>query len=744
MRIFSIIAVLAIFSSLIANIMPAKGAELHYVGKSAEVTEAQNNGQGSDDPHQGEVNPDWNPANGGEEQPNGAHKQGQTDTPTPTITVTPTPTGTPTITPSPTVTPTPTSTPTPTEPTVCTISNLDFNAQVSVISDTRAQISVSATWTDGPSTIVVDFFGQGTRDLENGATITWDVDRLDEPYTLTLTASAYENDVLCTSATASVEIPTRPEERIEGCNTADFSAVIHDNDTATFVNVGDTTCIAVFAAYDTHDYASLQEPDAYQTLVNYSWSYVGPYETKTLSVLQDPTVCKVQEDAMVVASEEEIIGVVPNPLTAENQGLQNVALLDAITKDWPCTAPTPTPGPTPEPTEEPDEVEEPVVTTAAAAPATCDAQELVSVSRVVTDTVSHIIHYSVDRDNWTLTNPIITTELLPDALNIWPWIEPVSGCREVWARDEGTGFELWVHNIDGSDPRQIIADGQPIQGVQPNWSVTGEIFFVALDGNIKVTDQDGTFTRTLNIIGNKPIASPDGLLVAYNDPDGKICLSNPTGTQNTCHDTIGELLGWVPEGDRIIYADAAGVITTLSIDVSGVITTTIYPYGLDIEFDPAGTVAAVIVEEIPNELWLVPDSTVLAARTIYLDSTVTATMINTDEGLPDWWVPEHVAVNTTVWQQYLAATAAAPAAAPSSFTLTAEQAATLLEYKGVSIVEALNTIGFDSSFENRAEIAVQLGVVTSADEYDGTGGEDGQNPALLEALLLYAATVITP
>lgn len=52
-------------------------------------------------------------------------------------------------------------------------------------------------------------------------------------------------------------------------------------------------------------------------------------------------------------------------------------------------------------------------------------------------------------------------------------------------------------------------------------------------------------------------------------------------------------------------------------------------------------------------------------------------------------------------------------------------------YKGSSVVDYLKSIGADSSFSNRAKLAVKYGVVKASSEYKGTAS---QNTALLKAM----------
>ncbi len=126
--------------------------------------------------------------------------------------------------------------------------------------------------------------------------------------------------------------------------------------TAVFVNTSDENeCFAVFAAYDTQGYANLQEGP--QKRIDFNYDPLRPGETAklTLNNYYPEEGCYVQLDAMAVRREEDIPEIVPEILTAENQGPQWVALIKAITQGWRvCETPQPPKEkPQPTPTETP-------------------------------------------------------------------------------------------------------------------------------------------------------------------------------------------------------------------------------------------------------------------------------------------------------------------------------------------------------------------------------------------------------
>ncbi len=55
----------------------------------------------------------------------------------------------------------------------------------------------------------------------------------------------------------------------------------------------------------------------------------------------------------------------------------------------------------------------------------------------------------------------------------------------------------------------------------------------------------------------------------------------------------------------------------------------------------------------------------------------------------------------------------------------------IASYKGTSLVDGLKSAGIDSSFSNRAKLAVQHGIVKTSSQYKGTAA---QNTALLKAM----------
>ena len=258
--------------------------------------------------------------------------------------------------------------PPPPEPE-CTVENFDLDVDVVNTSNTRAQLRASATWDNGPDHAFINWeFGGRTDTYGRGdSPITWDVDRLQDDYQLTVSAFVREGELICGTDSETVTIKARPkvptptptedptptatptedpteeptpEPTPEGCVKSD-SAIFGSNN-ATFNMVGGDECIHVFAVYDTHGFANLQVPGAFQTLIGFS---AGTMQTLEVPEYDPEDGCFVQLDAMVVSSFDEVASVVPEVLTNENQGPQFAALVNAETRgNHVCEEEPPEPG----------------------------------------------------------------------------------------------------------------------------------------------------------------------------------------------------------------------------------------------------------------------------------------------------------------------------------------------------------------------------------------------------------------
>jgi len=98
---------------------------------------------------------------------------------------------------------------------------------------------------------------------------------------------------------------------------------------------------------------------------------------------------------------------------------------------------------------------------------------------------------------------------------------------------------------------------------------------------------------------------------------------------------------------------------------------------------------------------------------------------------PDWWheAQGRAEYDSILVDEYLARLATESV---STETVQPPPAWVCIGYNGDSVVECLDIAGMDSSFEARAQLAVDHGIVDSVNEYAGSAT---QNIALLKALI---------
>lgn len=115
---------------------------------------------------------------------------------------------------------------------------------------------------------------------------------------------------------------------------------------------GDGECVVAFGAYNTHDFASLSVPGAYQTLWGYASAVVNSENRVADLVIYDyNSACKSQLDVVVVPVGYDLSKVFPQTLTQANQGEQSIHLVRAETLGSEnCEDVTPTPTNTSTPT----------------------------------------------------------------------------------------------------------------------------------------------------------------------------------------------------------------------------------------------------------------------------------------------------------------------------------------------------------------------------------------------------------
>jgi dipeptidyl aminopeptidase/acylaminoacyl peptidase len=162
------------------------------------------------------------------------------------------------------------------------------------------------------------------------------------------------------------------------------------------------------------------------------------------------------------------------------------------------------------------------------------------------------------------------------------------GQRLVFYRpqSDGTGYDLWVMNADGTNQELLLADASEQFPSAPSWSPDGRRIAFASDRrvpggslDIYAVDADGTNVTRLTTVGQDPYNppgtsasdpdwSPDGQRIAYTyrvpseDYVAGIAIMNADGTGNTVVVPAGDQTvggfgpAWSPDGTKIAYETA--------------------------------------------------------------------------------------------------------------------------------------------------------------------------------------------
>ena len=127
-------------------------------------------------------------------------------------------------------------------------------------------------------------------------------------------------------------------------------------------------------------------------------------------------------------------------------------------------------------------------------------------------------------------------------------------------RPDGSRAGIWVADADGADAGRLAGSGS-----RPVWSPDGHriAYEEWPSGEVRVMDADGTNARRLTT-GSNPVWSPDGDRIAYEEWDGDgVWVADADGA-NARRLTTGWKPVWSPEGNRIAYSD--GGIWTIDAD----------------------------------------------------------------------------------------------------------------------------------------------------------------------------------
>lgn len=391
--------------------------------------------------------------------------------------------------------------------------------------------------------------------------------------------------------------------------------------------------------------------------------------------------------------------------------------------------PTATPMETlpPPPTEEP-EVERIV--------ARCDEENVVVEVRVNLESeFANIWRVWVDDATGRITDELLLTDhsLLLGSSNRFPSIRELDGCWVVFSNAEthDAPSDLWRVSTSGAQfGIHRITNTPDVDEQNPDWSVKDRISFNA-EGFVFETNMWGSYFDPL-FEGEYPLSSPDGDKLAYT-LNGLVQIWDGISHYNTGYSGIP--IAWTPyRSGLLVFSE--GVLQMVDFQTGDLVF--IGPWQ-DYALDPRAAKVADI-GELHNQIWWVmPEAEMLLTgeapgQGLEEFSAQAAKGAEEMNVQPDWWheAKGRAPYDASLVNVYLAESTQEEAVLAEAEVVTEQEVCP--DYEGDSVVDCLKKAGMDSSFEARAQLAVELGVVDSIGDYAGSGGQNGQNTQLLELL----------
>ena len=191
------------------------------------------------------------------------------------------------------------------------------------------------------------------------------------------------------------------------------------------------------------------------------------------------------------------------------------------------------------------------------------------------------------------------------------------GTRIAYVSNAVGGIKILVMDADGSDWRRLTSTPDSILEDSPVWTPDGSRIVYSSGGNIWIINMDGSDPQQLTSAGtrdNQPAVSPDGTMIAYQSTGRRsadIHLMSIDGQQQRPLQETSELEmapAWFPDG-QLAYLSQQGsrrnqIQMVMRVDLTtGVAPTRVTPPGISVQgyaISPDGNTMAFTVQEQEN------------------------------------------------------------------------------------------------------------------------------------------------